>query len=205
MKTKFFTIAALICTFFYANAQDDPTNSEMFEPKEMTFARGDMFVEGSLRISTGANIDFYALNPKVGYFLNDKFAIGGQVSWSSYEEEPTNTTMDVLGIGAFARYYFIELAGKKLKAFGEAGLGFGRNKSRIGGFEDNSNSITADINVGLNFFFTDNLAATFVLADVLSYNTVSPENGPSANTFELNINLFENIFNQPQFGLLYRF
>jgi hypothetical protein len=59
--------------------------------------------------------------------------------------------------------------------------------------------------VGLNFFFTNNLAATFVLANVLSYNTVSPENGPSANTFELNINLFENIFDQPQFGLLYRF
>jgi hypothetical protein len=205
MKTKFLTIAALFCAFFYGNAQDDPTNSEMFEPKAMTFAKGDMFVEGSLKITTGDNVDFYALNPKVGFFLNDKFAVGGQISWSSYEDEVLNTKMDVLGIGAFARYYFIEMADKKLKVFGEAGLGFGRNKSEIGGFEDNSNSITADINVGLNFFFTNNLAATFVLANVLSYNTVSPENGPSANTFELNINLFENIFDQSQFGLLYRF
>ena len=95
MKTKFLTIAALICTFFFANAQDDPTNSEMFEPKEMTFARGDMFVEGSLKISTGDDVDFYALNPKVGFFLNDKFAVGGQVSWSSYEDEVTNTKTDV--------------------------------------------------------------------------------------------------------------
>jgi opacity protein-like surface antigen len=205
MKTKFLTIAALICTFFYANAQQDPTNSDMYQPREMSFNRGDMFVEGSLKISTGDDVDFYALNPKVGYFLNDKFALGGQVSWSSYEEEATNTKTDVLGIGAFARYYFLELDDKRFKAYGEAGLGFGKNKREIGGIEDNSNSVTADINVGLNYFFTKNLAATFVLANVLSYNTVSPENGPSANTFELNINLFENIFDQPQFGLLYKF
>ena len=205
MKSKFLTVAALFCTFFYANAQNDPTSSEMFEPKEMSFVRGDMFVEGSLKITTGDDIDFYALNPKLGFFLNDKIAVGGQVSWSSFEDKATQTKTDILGIGAFARYYFLELDDKRLKAYGEAGLGFGKNKTKIVGIEDNSNSITADINVGLNYFFTKNLAATFVLANVLSYNTVSPENGASANTFKLNINLFENIFDQPQFGLLYKF
>jgi opacity protein-like surface antigen len=205
MKSKFLTVAALVCTFFYANAQQDPTNSDMYEPTDLIFNRGDMFVEGSLKISTGDDVDFYAVNPKVGYFLNDKFAVGGQVSWSSYEEEATDTKTDVLGIGAFARYYFLQLDDKRFKAYGEAGLGFGKNKTEIAGFEDNSNSVTADINVGLNYFFTKNLAATFVLANVLSYNTVSPEDGASANTFKLNINLFENIFDQPQFGLLYKF
>lgn len=205
MKAKFLTIAALLGTFFYSNAQQDPTSSEMYETQDMTFKRGDMFVEGSLKISTGDDVDFYALNPKVGYFLNDKFAVGGQVSWSSYEEEATDTKTDVLGIGVFARYYFLELGDKKLKAYGEAGLGFGKNKTEIAGAEDNSNSVTADINVGLNYFFTENLAATFTLANILSYNTVSPEDGASANTFKLNINLFENIFDQPQFGLLYKF
>ena len=205
MKSKFLTVAALFCTFFYANAQNDPTSSEMFEPKEMSFVRGDMFVEGSLKITTGNDIDFYAFNPKLGFFLNDKIAVGGQVSWSSFEDKATQTKTDILGIGAYARYYFLELDDKRLKAYGEAGLGFGKNKTKIVGVEDNSNSITADINVGLNYFFTKNLAATFVLANVLSYNTVSPENGASANTFKLNINLFENIFDQPQFGLLYKF
>lgn len=205
MKSKFLTVAALFCTFFYANAQEDPTNSDMFEPKDMIFNQGDMFVEGSLKITTGNDVDFYAFNPKVGYFLNDKFAVGGQVSYSSYKDKAINTKTDVLGIGAFGRYYFLELGDKRFKAYGEAGLGFGKNKATTAGIEDNSNSVTADINVGLNYFFTKNLAATFVLANVLSYNTVSPENGASANTFKLNINLFENIFTQPQFGLLYRF
>jgi hypothetical protein len=205
MKSKILTIAALFCIFFYSHAQDDPTNSEMFEPKEMTFTRGNMFVEGSIKISTGDNIDFYALNPKVGYFLNDRFAVGGQISYSSFEEEATDIKTELLGIGAFARYYFLQLDDKRFKAFGEAGLGFGKNTSEIAGLEDNSNSVTADINIGLNYFFADHLAATFVLANVLSYNTVSPEEGASANTFKLNINLFENIFAQPQFGLLYKF
>jgi hypothetical protein len=52
MKTKFLTIAALICTFFYANAQQDPTNSDMYQPREMSFNRGDMFVEGSLKVTS---------------------------------------------------------------------------------------------------------------------------------------------------------
>ena len=73
------------------------------------------------------------------------------------------------------------------------------------GLSDTDNSVTADITVGLNYFVTKNIAVTFVLANMLSYNSVSPEEGPSANTFQLNINLFENIFDQPQFGLLYRF
>ena len=83
-------------------------------------------------------------------------------------------------------------------------MGYGKNKTEGPGFEDNNNSITADINLGLNYFFTKNLAATFTLANILSYNSVSPENGDSVNKFELNINLFENIFAQPQFGVLYK-
>lgn len=210
MKTKFLTVAALVCTFFFANAQENTMNAEMNtemnSAKDMSFTRGDMFIEGSLKITTGDEYDFYAVNPKFGYFLNDRLAVGAQVGFSSYKQESTDTKTDVFGVGAFARYYFLELDSKRFKAYSEAGLGFGKNKTEVGGVDvDNNNSITADINVGLNYFFTKKLAATFVLANVLSYNSVSPENGDSSNTFNLNINLFENIFAQPQFGLLYKF
>lgn len=204
MKTKFLIIATLF-TFSFVNAQQVDADEEMNSAKGVTFQSGDMFLEGSIKISTGGDVDYYGFSPKFGYFLNDKFAVGAKLSYESYEREAPESKNDVFGVGAFARYYFLELDKKRFKAYGEAGLGFGRNKNEIEGIEDTDNSITADINVGLNYFFTKNVAVTFTLANILSYNSVSPEDGPSSNTFQLNINLFENIFNQPQFGLLYRF
>lgn len=204
MKTKFLFILSLL-TFSFANAQQVDADEEMNSAKGITFQNGDMFLEGSIKISTGGEEDYYGFSPKFGYFLNDKFAVGAKVDYASIEEEATDTKTNVFGVGAFARYYFLELDKKRFKAFGEAGLGFGRNKTEVLGVEDTDNSITADLTIGLNYFITKNVAVTFTLANVLAYNSVSPENGPSSDTFNLNINLFENIFDQPQFGLLYRF
>lgn len=205
MKTRLFIILSML-TFSFANAQqENQVDSEMKTAKGITFAHGDMFIEGSIQITTGGDEDFYAFNPKFGYFLSDKFAVGGQLNFSSDKFESTNTKTNVFGIGGFARYYVLELDKKRFKAYGEAGLGYGRNKVENNAGSNDTNSLTANINVGLNYFLTKNIAVTFTLANILSYNSVSPENGPSSNTFQLNINLFENIFNQPKFGLLYRF
>jgi len=205
MKTKLSVILALF-TFCFANAQEDQAEAEMNSAKGVTFQQGDMFLEGSIKISTGGENDYYGFSPKFGYLLNDKFAVGAKLDYSSNKEEATGIKTDVFGAGAFARYYFLELDKKRLKTYAEAGLGFGRNKveTPLAG-SDTDNSLTANITVGLNYFVTKNIAVTFVLANVLAYNSVSPENGPSSDTFQLNINLFENIFDQPQFGLLYRF
>ncbi|MFH6997689.1 outer membrane beta-barrel protein [Flavobacterium sp. FlaQc-57] len=204
MKTRFLIILSML-TFSVANAQQEQVESEMNTAKGITFAHGDMFIEGSIQITTGGDEDFYAFNPKFGYFLSDKFAVGGQLNFSSDKFESTNTKTNVFGIGGFARYYVLELDKKRFKAYGEAGLGYGRNKVENNAGSNDTNSLTANINVGLNYFLTRNIAVTFTLANILSYNSVSPENGPSSNTFQLNVNLFENIFDQPKFGLLYKF
>ncbi|KRD62675.1 MULTISPECIES: outer membrane beta-barrel protein [unclassified Flavobacterium] len=205
MKTKFFILLSML-TFSFANAQQEEVDSEMNSAKGVTFQSGDMFLEGSIKISTGGDADYYGFSPKFGYLLNDKFAVGAKLNYSSNKVETTQVETNVFGVGAFARYYFLELDKKRLKTYAEAGLGFGRNKTDIPNVgSDTDNSLTADITVGLNYFVTKNIAVTFVLANMLSYNSVSPENGPSSDTFQLNINLFENIFDQPQFGLLYRF
>jgi opacity protein-like surface antigen len=205
MKTRFFIILSMLA-FSFANAQQDEVDSEMNSAKGVTFQQGDMILEGSIKISTGGENDYYGFSPKFGYLLNDKFAVGAKIDYSSNKEEATGIKTNVFGIGAFARYYFLELDKKRLKTYAEVGLGYGRNKTEtpLAG-SDTDNSLTADINVGLNYFVTKNIAVTFVLANVLAYNSVSPENGPSSDTFQLNINLFENIFDQPQFGVLYRF
>ncbi|OIV43581.1 outer membrane beta-barrel protein [Flavobacterium johnsoniae] len=205
MKTRFFIILSML-TFSFANAQQQEVDSEMNSAKGITFQSGDMFLEGSIKISTGGENDYYGFSPKFGYLLNDKFAVGAKIDYSSNKEEATGIKTNVFGVGAFARYYFLELDKKRLKTYAEVGLGYGQNKTEtpLAG-SDTDNSLTADINVGLNYFVTKNIAVTFVLANVLAYNSVSPENGPSSDTFQLNINLFENIFDQPQFGVLYRF
>jgi hypothetical protein len=46
--------------------------------------------------------------------------VGGQIGYSNYKQESTNSETDVLSIGAFARYYFLELDSKRFKAYGEA-------------------------------------------------------------------------------------
>jgi len=204
MKIRF-TFLLVFLAFCSANAQQDQIDSEMNSARGITFQKGDMFIEGSIKISTGGDSDYYGFSPKFGYLLSDKFAVGGKLNYSSNKLESTDEKTNVFGIGGFARYYFLELDKKRFKSYAEAGLGYGRNKYESPIQDDTSNSITADINIGLNYFVTKNIAVTFVLANVLSYNSVSPENGPSSDTFQLNINLFENIFDQPQFGLLYRF
>ncbi|WP_428230951.1 outer membrane beta-barrel protein [Flavobacterium sp.] len=212
MKSKITAILALLA-FSFANAQQQEVDEQLKTGKGVQFEKGDMFMEGSIKISTGGTNDYYGLSPQFGYFLNDKIAIGGKLSFSSNEVKKASDESDAIngtkttqfGVGAFARYYFLELASKRFKAYSEVGLGYGHNKTEINSYSDTSNSITADINVGLNYFFTKNLAVSFTLANILSYNSVSPENGPSSNTFNLNLNLFENIFDTPQFGLLYRF
>ncbi|WP_125718135.1 outer membrane beta-barrel protein [Flavobacterium ustbae] len=204
MKTKLSVILALF-TFCFASAQDNQAEAEMNSAKGITFQQGDMILEGAISISTGGDTDSYAVSPSFGYFLNDKFAVGAKVSFGSNEVEATDIKTNVFGVGAFARYYFLELDQKRLKTFAEVGLGYGRNRVEGPLTDDTTNSVTADINVGLNYFVTKNIAVTFKLADILSYNSVSPEDGPSSDTFNLNINLFKNIFDQPTFGLLYRF
>jgi hypothetical protein len=72
------------------------------------------------------------------------------------------------------------------------------------GSKSTDNALNANLDLGMNYFFTSHWAATFELANILSYNNANPENGNNSNDLNVNVNLFNNIFAQPQFGLLYK-
>ncbi|WP_435138608.1 outer membrane beta-barrel protein [Formosa sp. A9] len=212
MKTRITLLLVLfVSVFTYAQQIPDKQISQsqvedqLRSAKGISFEKGDFFVEGSISISTGGDTDSYGINPKVGYFLSDKFAVGGDIDFGGTEVKGSSAETDFFGIGAFARYYFLEIADKRLKAYGDVGLGYGHHRSQGPGYDNTSNDIKANVTLGVNYFFTKHFAATFVLADILTYNNANPEDGDATNTFELNINLFNNIFAQPQFGLLYKF
>lgn len=197
---KIILLLVTLLAINFANAQD----SEM--PKA-SFSKGDMWIEGGISLTTGdTKDDYFAVTPKFGYFLDSKWAIGADINYSSVSYLPNANDWDKsdsFGIGGFARYYFLSLG--NFKAFGEAGLGYNHSKLE---YEDGSsnvnNGIKANIDLGINYFFTPHWAATFTLAEILSYNNASPEDGDSTSDLEVNINLFNNIFAQPQFGLLYK-
>ena len=197
-----------ILTFGFANAQDTAlVQEEMDTAKGMTFKQGDMFLEGSVKITTGdTSNDYFAFTPKFGYFVNPKLAVGADLNFSSNKANSNDNKTTSFGVGLFARYYMLSLVQSRLKVYGEAGVGYNHRKTEIGGFSDDTNGMKANIDLGLNYFFTEHWAASFTLSSILSYNNASPESDEGyADNFELNINLFENIFATPQFGLMYKF
>lgn len=197
MKKIILTVATVFA-FGFANAQD----------KEVTdngFSKGDKFVEGSFSFRTGDIEDSWALTPKMGYMLDDKLAIGGFLAIAGTKDNANNKA-STFGIGAFARYYFLSLGeSNSFNAYGELGLGYSAvtNDPNVGN-KTTDNRINANIDLGMNYFFTPNWAATFELANILSYNNANPETGSNSSDLNVNINLFNNIFAIPQFGLLYR-
>ncbi|MHA7941465.1 outer membrane beta-barrel protein [Formosa sp. 3Alg 14/1] len=209
MKTRITLTLVALFAFGFAQAQDQEITksqitSEMRTARGVSFEEGDMFVEGGISITTDGDNTSYGINPKFGYFISDKIAVGGDLDFGGSDTDGGSET-DFFGIGAFARYYFLELDQKRFKAYGDVGLGYGHSRVQANGIDNTNNDIKANITLGLNYFFTKNFAATFVLADILTYNNANPEDGDSSNSFTLNINLFNNIFAQPQFGLLYKF
>ncbi|WP_066219279.1 outer membrane beta-barrel protein [Formosa haliotis] len=214
MKKRIILSALALFAFGFAQAQQLPdkeltegqVKKEIRSAKGVSFEKGDMFVEGGISITIDGDNTSYGINPKFGYFLSDKIAVGADMDFGGSDTEGGDD-VNFFGIGAFARYYFLELDQKRFKAYGDVGFGYGhsRRKNETTDFDNTSNDIKANVTLGLNYFFTKHFAATFVLADILTYNNANPEDADPSNSFALNINLFNNIFAQPQFGLLYKF
>jgi outer membrane protein len=128
MKTKIFTIAVLLLFI-------------------SSMVKAQLFVSGSLSLSTsnskytsgtttedGDKTFDFNFNPKVGFFLNDKFAVGlgflfgtSKTTTPVYDEFGAKTDeiykLNSWGIAPFARYYLAKTG--NLSFFGEGTLGFG--------------------------------------------------------------------------------
>ena len=201
------TVAFL--AFGFANAQETVIVVEDSNT-ELGMQEGNMWAEGAFSYSSTSNENAslkssFSFTPQIGYMLTDEWGVGGYLSLAGGENN-NDDKFGSWGIGAFARYYFLSLGkNENFQAYAEAGLGYSAltDNPNIGD-STTDNAFNAKLNVGLNYFFTSNWAATFTLANIVSYNNASPENGDNTNSLNVNINLFQNIFAQPQFGLLYK-
>jgi lipopolysaccharide assembly outer membrane protein LptD (OstA) len=115
------------------------------------FARGDKFIGGHFSFSTqqssgGLNDSeskntWFELSPSVGFFLNDKFAVGGRVAYSSNRQKNTDdfSTQEYkshsVSIGAFVKRYFAISDNFFFVLSGNANYGRGVQVNESGGSE----------------------------------------------------------------------
>lgn len=233
MKKLVFTAAMAVLGFTSVNAQD--------YVKTFGFSEGDVLVEGNFNYNSetetesDADGDYFeqknatlSFNPKAGYFVSDKLAVGVQLSINSRNDEETDLISDpnfvterninTIGAGVFARYYFLEL-GERFKTYTEFGVSYisGNEETIQTGaanpiLDYDISGLGAGLDLGVNYFVTENFAINFGLTDVLAYSSITGENqleGASdeikRSQFSSNLNVINNFFSTAQFGLTWKF
>lgn len=172
-QLKFVTVAiALLAASITAQAQ---------------FKKSDKILEGSVSYSKTTGTDgLYSLNPSLGIFLSDRFAVG-----AGAELGKTPTTKST-GVGVWGRCY-LTTVGKNLHVFSQ--LGVSRLKSETGATELK----TTDVNLGFgaNYFVGKKIALTANLTDLINYSDAG-----STSTFTVGLSGVSNPLNAATFGIL---
>lgn len=206
MKKVFFIAALAVVSFSNVNAQE-------VETPIYGFQQGNVFLEGNLGYSNknDKNIDEktkdFTINPKIGYMISEDLAFGAEFNYQSANQTRAGVdTRDISAFqaGLFARYYFLDL-GQRFKTYTELGVGYGSLKDDLTDLK--ANGVNAGLNLGINYFVTENIAISFGLSDILSYSTykVDADGAESVNEFNANFNVLDNFFTTAKFGLLFKF
>lgn len=110
----------------------------------------------NFKFTNGFNM---SLTPKLGYFIQDRWAIGGQVGLDLYSPEGGDSkTQTTWSIAPFTRYYFsgaeIDNLLNNGAFFAEGSVGFGGDNSSGG---NSTNGVDLGIGAGYAYFITPNV------------------------------------------------
>lgn len=203
---KLFLAAIAVFGLTNMNAQEDD--------KTFGFSEGDIFVEGNIGFnsSNDKNDDeksnSFSISPKVGYFINDDLAIGGELMFNSSKTEVAGadtSKFSGFGVGAFARYYFLDL-GERFKTNAEFGIGYASDNNKLA--DEKENTIGAGLGLGINYFVTEKIALSFGFKNILSFSSSKlDEDGAEAESgFNFGFGDVANPFGgNASFGLLFVF
>lgn len=173
MKKLFSILTLFVVMSFTANAQ---------------FKKADKFVEGTASYTKTEGTDgTYGLSPVVGYFVNDKMAIGAYGEFSKNETTKTNN------VGVFGRHYFLNI-GKNFKTFSQ--LSVLSSTTTVAG--EKTSGVSFNFGLGANYFVTSRLALSTSLGNLMSYDGGSSE-------FSIGFSGIKNPISNPSFGVLYKF
>ncbi|WP_178984998.1 outer membrane beta-barrel protein [Winogradskyella helgolandensis] len=205
MKKLLFTAAVAVLGFTSVSAQE--------EVKTYSFGEGDIFIEGMVGFSssndknTEVKENGFEISPKLGYFMSEDLAIGGELSFMSSKEETAGTdTADqsTFGVGVFARYYFLDL-GERFKTYTEFGVGYASTNYELADFK--VNGFGAGLDLGINYFVTEKIALTFGLKNVLSFASAKADvdGAEAVSEFNLGFGDVANPFGgNAAFGILFK-
>lgn len=186
------------------------------------FNEGDVILEGTLQFESTDNkviqrkSSGFSVNPKAGYFLTDKTAVGLELGYGSNKStnysgaEETYTLENAVGAGLFVRHYMLE-AGQRFKFYAEAGgqylVAGGETKTAATTIKnDKTNIMRLGAGLGMNFFITEKIALGYALTDLISYESrkLDVSGAKPVNEFNVNLNSFDNILNAGALSLTFK-
>ncbi len=192
----------------------------MSHAQEFNFQKGDILLEGNAGLySTKRKGDWQwkstslTLNPKVGYLLTEKFAVGLDLGYRLDKnimsgEMSGDSKTQSYRFGAFGRYYFLEL-GKRFKTYAEGAASYGfTNYDNYTNYDyDRLDTYAASAGIGANFFITPKIAIGYSFANLISYSIDKPDmpDADNVSRFNVNVNSFRNFFESGQFSLTFKF
>lgn len=200
MKKIILTVATVFALSF-ANAQDKKESG-------FGYAKGDIVLGGNIMTSSSTSetggvstkSSSSMIGPDVAYFIDDNFALELGLSLGNTKVGSSTTATSNVAIGA--RYYFLNL-GERFKTYTNFGLNFGSNDNGGNGAEKTS-TLGVGAGIGMNYFLTSKVAINFGLGNVISYGS-SKTGSTTSTSMNINLNEFNNFFNQPTFGVSYKF
>lgn len=133
MKTKFAYLILFTLSTYYSNAQITKGNWMLGGSGSFSFSKSERkSTESGGTTINYSTIGTYSilLEPNIGYFIKNRFALGLKLNYLTvFNEGSSNTTdNDILGLNPYVRYYFLP-DDKIYNFFIEPSFGYNINKA----------------------------------------------------------------------------
>lgn len=192
----FCMLAVAIFVFGTANAQFNTGNSFIGANSGLSLDMGKDTYKSDLGDSDPYKTFAFSFNPKAGYFIKQRFAVGGMMEYSFSSSKLTadeKSSSSSFGIGPMVRYYRGYFEG--ISAFGEIAAGIGStvdkqifSESEI---ETKHKLSFATAGVGASYFLKENVAAEAMLQ--YYYSVRKPDGDNPNNNRHINSGLRFNV------------
>ena len=145
--------------------------------------KGSTMVGGSLVLQTGKDVSNFTLNPSVGVFAANNFALGAELNLSF--SKAGETKINSVGIGPFSRYYF----GKtETKPFAITSFNWLNNTTKSGGNEVSTNGFNFLLGMGFAAFVNETVAVEGISG--YNYSKYKDVDGSSGFTLRFGFQIY---------------
>jgi hypothetical protein len=155
--------------------------------------KGYNLAGGAGRIGFDSDQFSIYLSPDLGWFIKDRFPVGGNLTF--YVSDTENSTNFTLSFGPFVRYYF---GNARTKVFVHGGMGISSDTysyNYAGNKEKNSDfDLYFDLRAGIAFFITEQVALEAALV-YQSYSIIDEYSGSFGISAGFQIHIFK-LFNK---------